>query len=798
MAITSATTAELATFAPRAGTHKLEIRTAWQGWQEFGYLGKQPNVTSERDLPRTCTFSIINQFDPLTGVSIYADESDQSNYIQEEAEVRVTALVLTAGGLEMRVLFLGRIDSIALNDYSVAVTCSDWKSLINERECDISREPTEYQAVAPGVRKRLQLHAHGIYGRVYGLTFAEVPYAFNTVGTPGEVRRPWVITGAYRVWKHASLTDDSKHPTYEVPHEHFKVDGPSGAMSLFEPSIQIHDFPSGTTLRLPGNREADYYSGVQFEIALGDNAGSYTLTADSSYNSTTNFTTLTAGAASFDTSPADLGVVYYDNFWIEDVRVYLETGGTTGGGPVGANCDLSLVFIDALTYPKASGGMGLSSGEYSIPTVGIDLGTPVVFRGKVADLFSKIASDFQANVRYRFNPSLVRSGSYPTWETGKHIVQVVTQKGTPDWDNAHPLSINQQRTNRDLVTRVVATGQSEQPLNLLCDGTVTSAVTQGDFFPWDGVNILPDEPAGAHSYTLPLAFNGNDALACAVHNLPGTPDEEGETDEKYSGWYKLFDVDLGSIQRIDRVRVVMPPTRHPKAAGGDQRIRTGGNAVGFWPGIWLRVSQDSSEWFLIAPGMKGNFAPSSVLDLTAEQITRGRFRYMEVLCMAYKHSDAGGGLGGIGGGSHNDPVIGVGEIALYGNNEYRIEKSILATAGDYYFTSDVNQANPVSREYPDILTACADGYKTKFIDLGTNYNEFLAHDVALLELLEGLRLYASPQLRTITDPRVDVFETMGVVDALNGNTSILIETVSWADHQTNVTGTNYNSGVWKS
>lgn len=781
---TSATTAELQTSAPRAGTWKLELRTAWQDWLEFDYVGKQPHVTLSRDLPRTCTVTIPNAFDPATGLSLYADESDQTNYIQLEAEVRATALVMTASGLEAGVKFQGKIDAISLDDWFVTLTCSDWKSRATEVEANVSVTPTAYVCVPEGTRVPLGLVSHGAYGRVYSVASADVPDAFSDDLTR---RRSWVDNGVI-VWFHATLTHDDDHPTFQVPSAHYKVNIESGTLTLYEPSHTVFDFPTDSTLRLPGDQTAYFVSGYQFEIVEGDNAGSYSLSLDSVFDGSA-YTTLTVSGTPFATSPVLKGSVYRGSFWIENLAVSLETGGHASHGPdgavVGVNCDLARVYEQAVTTPQPL-GLELTSAEYDLPDLGIDLGAPFSFRGKFSDLLSKIETDFQANIKFRYDPGAVRSGTYPDWETGQFTLRLIVQPETPDFTLYSPLTISQPRSNRDLATCIVAQGDSELRINALVDSVIKDNTTGGEYRYINGTEVGRGEarPGGK---TLPLLVNGIDQLACLVHNLPSAADID-PGGSKYAGWYEFVVCDLGVVDTWDFFRAVLPPTRNENAANGDQRIADGGDAVGFWPGLWVQGSVDgSTKWTNLAPALKGYFQPGSEIKLDDTQLTFRTFRYLRVRCAAYKYGIS----------DQADPSIGLGEIELSNNNKYRVEKFILSEAGSYYYTSDIALAQPVDRNYPDALGARGGVFRVKYLDLSGRWNEFMAHDVALQEYEESLRLYEIPNFTGLTDPRLDAYDGVRIVDGLNGSVDVLAEDIEWADHQTRLTGTNYRPGVWK-
>lgn len=702
------------------------------------------------------------------------DESDAANLIRLRVEVRVTAQVLTDDGLQSVVKFQGPIIGIAQTDYGIDVTAQDWSVLYQDCSCQVQKTPTTASVIDSGVRGRVFLIADGAYGKAYGLDVADFPDAFNNAGT---LRRPWV-PGTTQLWMTSDTSKTSNK--YLVPTSHWQINYESGAISILEPDHPVDEYSSTTTLKIPGDFSKYFLDTVQFTIAGStDNDGTYTCDGDSSYSA--GFTTITTVETL--TTGNDDGTVYRDFYWVESLSVYLETGGTAhSGGITGINVDLARLVEQAFTYAKLSGGMGLSASDYYLPDSGIDLGMAYSYTGSVAGLLGDISKHFQANLQIYYDPTLVQSGTYPTWVTGKHRMAVVSQASSADWTMARvETGITQGRSTRDLATRIKITGKSELPENSINQAIITDWTTApADWAGFDGNSII----AGSFEEVYPYIYNGNDAMGALAHNLGPTADYGGTMGQPYAGWWQFIQGDFGSVQDpVTLVRCVMPSSRNDNAQGGDQRDPA--NNQGFWPGVWIQVSENGTDWVSLAPQFYGNFQPGSVITADETQITAPRFRYFRVYCQAYKEGTS----------NQNDPAIGLGELAFYFDAAYTVIKQIQGTdpAGGYSYTNGTF----VSNYYPDLLTRCDNRTITYEENIGNRYNEFLANDYALLLFDDRLRLYAIPEWGGTTDPRIEPWDTVAITDNLGGNVSgILVEEVHWEGLKVQVKGTNYRDDIW--
>jgi hypothetical protein len=80
----------------------------------------------------------------------------------------------------------------------------------------------------------------------------------------------------------------------------------------------------------------------------------------------------------------------------------------------------------------------------------------------------------------------------------------------------------------------------------------------------------------------------------------------------------------------------------------------------------------------------------------------------------------------------------------------------------------------------------------KYIDRAGEYNEYLAHDFALDNLAESVRLFQQVRYSAVSDPRVKLYDTVTVKDELNGDLgSVLVELVVVSPTGSEISGTNY-------
>lgn len=449
-----------------------------------------------------------------------------------------------------------------------------------------------------------------------------------------------------------------------------------------------------------------------------------------------------------------------NSYYASGVRCYVES-----------TLDWAEVFKAALKYPAVDGGMGLGDSDLDMPDTGLDIAGPVYFLGKVGDLVREILSRQQQNLRLHYDSA-----------NQKYKLQVVLQKAasSEDWQLIHPQRVSQPRNIANVYSRVVVTGQSERPRNALTESatSISDITTSGDWFEWDGLNVGSDSTFALVS---PNLYDGDANLGAAVHNLPAT---EGGGTDRYDSWYNFIEVDLGSVQRISRVRAVMPGSRNANAAAGHQGL--------FWPGLKLYSSIDGVDFRLLSTHTAGRFAPGQMVEAQGNAVLYPKARYLKVTLGAYKH----------GFDNQADPSIGLAELAVYITEEYSIAKEIdpLATpASSYSYTADYDRDGVIdtwSRNHPDLWTRLGARHRTLFDDQAGRLNEFLAHDRAIDLLAESVRLFQQVEYLAVCDPRIRLYSTVVVDDELNGDIgSILVERVVLKPSGTRISGTNYLAGA---
>jgi len=421
--------------------------------------------------------------------------------------------------------------------------------------------------------------------------------------------------------------------------------------------------------------------------------------------------------------------------------------------------DWAAVFAAALAYPITLGGMGLTGADLDLPDTGIDVAGPVYFQGRVGDLVRQILRQQQANMRLWYNS-----------RSGKFTLRIVEQaaEGNEDWELLHARSIAQPRDIRELHSRIVVTGTSERPRNALTESatTITPRSGTGTWFAWDGLNVGVDSTFAAVG---PHLYNGDANLGAAVHNLPAS--ENGGND-RYDSWFDFITIDLGSEQRISRVRATFPGSRNANASAGHQGL--------FWPGARLQGSVDGSDYRLLSAQLCGRFPPGDQREARGRDILYPKVRYIKVLLGAYKH----------GFDNQDDPSIGLAELEIYTTEEYRVVKEIDGLDSEaQYFYQDGTTWN---RYYPALWTRLGGRQRGKHIDRAGEYNEYLAHDYALDNLAESVRLFQQVRFSAVCDPRVKLYDTVSVQDELNGDLgSVLVEQVVVSPAGAEISGTNY-------
>lgn len=352
-------------------------------------------------------------------------------------------------------------------------------------------------------------------------------------------------------------------------------------------------------------------------------------------------------------------------YYISNLRVYLESAAT------GANqVDYADVATAALEYPKASGGMGVTSAEYSISPTGYDLGGVLSYpeekreAGSVGALLRSIQKQGGANLDLWYDSSyasLIGAAEAP----GKFRFERVVQKptGSEDLTLYNAKLISQPVDLADLRSRIVATGLKARPLNVLTDpaGSFSDLTAGGTYFSWEKLNGGAD---GTFAGLIGQICNGDANLGVGVHDLPAS---EGGGTTKYDSWYAWFKRDLGSEMRLSRLRAVMPTSANP-----NQFAHQGSATQGFWPGIQVLVSSDDSSYFALAPELdKVRYRPSgmggpNVIDVPGRKMVRPYARYLKLVMGAFKQ----------GVDNQSDPAYGLLELEVFVDEEYRHEIKI--------------------------------------------------------------------------------------------------------------------------
>jgi hypothetical protein len=443
-------------------------------------------------------------------------------------------------------------------------------------------------------------------------------------------------------------------------------------------------------------------------------------------------------------------------YYVSGVRCYIE-----------GTLDWSDVVRAALSYPQTAGGIGATEDELDCPATGLDIAGPLYFRGRVADLLREILARQQANLRLWYNS-----------RAGVFTLRIVKQQqlGTQHWTLQHALSIAQPRELRDVYSRVVVSGLCERPRNALTESatSISGIATQGDWYGWHGVDY---GWALAASAAVELLADGDYNMGCGVHHLAAC---EGGGTDPYNSWYNFVLIDLGQTRRITRVRAGLPSSRNINANNGHQGA--------FWPGLQVLGSVDGTIFSLLSPLLHGRFPPLHQLDVDRSNIVVPQARYIKVLLGAYKYGIASG----------NDPVIALSEFELYCTEEYRVVKEIDGNAlpATYYsYTADYDRDGEVDswpRNHAALWTRLDGRHRTLFDDQRGKLNEFLAHDRALDLLAESVRLFQQVRFQAVCDPRVRLYDTVTVPDALNGEvTGLLVERVVLSPNGAEISGTNY-------
>ncbi|MCB1219284.1 MAG: hypothetical protein H7A35_05440 [Planctomycetales bacterium] len=439
-----------------------------------------------------------------------------------------------------------------------------------------------------------------------------------------------------------------------------------------------------------------------------------------------------------------------NSYWLSGVRCYIE-----------GTLDLAEVYRTALRYPASEGGPGRTDPELDIPDLGLSPAGAISWQGSVSALFRRLRDANQANLRLWYDP-----------QAAKFVLRLVEQQQTAD---TLLLSASERGRPRDisaLYSRVVVSGKSERPVNVLADTAVASDIsTQGDWFSWDGLNVGADSSFAAVS---PLLCDGDTSRGASLHHLAAS--ENGGTGF-YDSWYGFMQFDLGEVRRVQRLRAVMPGSRNLNSAAGHQGL--------FWPGIRVLASIDGLDWRLLSPLAQGRFEPHSLLEIGPDEITMPRLRYLRVQLGAYKH----------GFDNQSDPSIGLAELELYCEETYRVVREIDPLAmppTEYTYSSDHDGdgfTDRLIRNHPLLWARLGGRHRTLFTDF--DGNEFLAQDRATDLLAESLRQLSGIEWRSLPDPRIRLWQTVEGTDRAGNTVSALVERVEHTPRATVIGGTDY-------
>jgi hypothetical protein len=459
---------------------------------------------------------------------------------------------------------------------------------------------------------------------------------------------------------------------------------------------------------------------------------------------------------------------------LTNVRCYLESAATGA-----TDVDAATVLAAALQYPSTGGdptpgGIGAASGDLDFPGggIGLDLASALFFQGRVSDLLRDLQKQLAPHLRLWHEP-----------RTGKWTVALTDQKAAEaeDLELIHPRAISVNRAGRDLYSRVVATGKKEYPANAILDCGVTLGDDLGAGAVFGTYQDLTFQDATTWLIASQYLWDGDGNTGTFVRNL------DGDHDYRYSHFYTLcvigpfVDADgYAETRNVEYVGVILPMTQNINAQQGHQG--------GFWPGLRLLGSTDGTNWQLLTPQIDGRYKPLSQIEVKQEQLLVPRARYIKVLCGAYKHRKGDG----------DDPAIALGELTLITSLNYRQIREIdgnVSPLTTYSYTRDLDGDGVLDiwqRNHPDLWTRLGRRHRTKIIELGSQYPEAVAGDLALSYLDEGVRLFEGLSFATVCDPRVRLYQTAKVVDAWNSYTgSILVERLTLTDKGSTIEGTNY-------
>lgn len=861
MAFTGAATTELQN-QNKAVEWKLELKlpegNSTDGWTEFAYVTF--NLTEKEDLPKVMTVTMTNN--QLAFSDEFKSSGDTRTFIR--GHIRMTATIAS----ESEVKFDGYITGVEPVDFNFAVKCADWSNLQNECSADVFLVPDESVVVAELAGTAIQItQINTSLGASYAFP-AGTANAFSSTGR----RRSWKRT-AVELWKTSSTATASN----QLAQETYSVDYSSGAIKILDHEHVAKSASPGYFVRYVTAFKETGAGGTNIDVMrLIQQAWA---TAETIDNVTTGSKTFEI-VGDFRAEFKDGDLFEVQNSTGNDGRYTLDIDSTFSSPNTTITVDETIpdgTADGAIVHQRDWGSPRLLASQLNLTDTGIDIDREFTYPrkgqdGKITGLNTFIRDQLGVHIKTVWDGNAGLTN--PKLPGGKLKGFLVAQKasGSEDWTLYNPVSIAQPRDDRDLATRIKVTGRKTLPINEVTNTTATlTDVSSGtpDWFKWDGISVGGNSNFAT---TSPFMFDGHAEVAAALHNLdttegtaPGSTYSSGAT--QYSQWYNFVRLDMGKLKDIERVRLVMPPSRNVNAAAGDGRITSGGGEVGFWPGVKILVSPDDSgspsNWFRLSPLLDGVHKPGSELDVSGDDLLVPRARWVQVLCRAYKHGTENQG----------DPGIGLGELEIYTDISYEVIREVngydatayhrftyaqdltidavdtgaetftldsshgdltakfvaghrfateRTTAGtevwtttssaftasktvitvDGNITQGTADGTVVSDTVPvgaaNTFTRFAQRQKERSIDVGDKYDEFLAGDVALRNFDETLRIFQYVSYKSVSDPRIDMYDTVLIIDDLNSNVlasdtlgSILVNGIVHTPGGSMIGGTNY-------
>lgn len=809
----------------------LNLRNLFSGsdsWLAFNYQNQ--TYKHQEDNPAEMSFDLLNT--DLTFAQIRHLTSGLRTHTRAFAQFIVTI------GSETETFFDGFLKKITPRDYGFKIEMKDWSELRNETDCDVFLEPDALTIVAENAATAILVQQIGTtLGASYGFVIGTTPAAFSATSA----RRTWAATNI-RVYDGATVSSAE-----ELNPKQFSIDYTSGALKILIDSPAASYYVTGVDVY------KETAAGTNVDVMRLYEQAWATALVITDVSTGSNWFKVD-GDVSSAAGIFNIGDIFEVQNSTGNDNEYTVITATYAGGP-----DETTITVASVTDATVDGSI-VHENDYLSPRLtiaqmdlvdsGVDIDRAFRFRGKVADLEKKIRSSIGTFIKSEWNSvdqkykarlvvqlskaittassagnyfevlgdfttyyatgrkfrvanSTANDGSYvstgATLIGGTHTrvtVASVTDATTDgvltftDNDLIHPVSVSQARDDRDLLTCVVVKGKKTIPLNFATPANTTDQVSRvsgtGNYFEWDGVNVGAND---TFANIKGFMFDGDANKGAGVHNLDPTETNTPGSDystagSKYSQSYNFVKATLDDVFEVQKIRLRMPGSRNINAAAGAQTILTGGDAVSFWPGVIILGSIDDATWKVMSPLMYGRFEPGSEVTASGDELVRPKVKYIYVLCQAYKH----------GFENQDDPGIGLGELEIYVDIEYELVRRISGfdASHSYEYTDGRN----FPAYYPDFFTRMGLRHKKKTIDLGNEYDEHLANDIALNALGESMRNYQNLSWNTICDPRVKLYQSCQADDYVNGvQEGFLVRQVAMKNLQSSFQGNDYFAGI---